>query len=128
MGSNMIVFEVDPLFSDFGRFVIMGFFVDPPGVGPVFPVEISQVITMLGTYQKTGDQQDENNDPRNQPVSSNQRFHDGTHPLTLCFILHFRHFYAELNSYSEALESDPATVSTIMATLSLPARAARQYI
>ena len=56
MGSNMIVLEVDPLFPDFGRFVIVGFFVDPPAVGPVFPFAISQIIAVLGTCQKAGDQ------------------------------------------------------------------------
>ena len=59
--SDMIVFEVDSFFSDFGRFVIMGFFVDPPAVGPVFPVEISQVIAMLSTCQKTGHQENKGN-------------------------------------------------------------------
>ena len=60
-GSNIIVFEVDSLFSDFGRFVIVSFFVDPPAVGSVFPVEMSQVIAMLSTCQKTGDQENKGN-------------------------------------------------------------------
>jgi len=59
--SDMIVFEVDSLFSDFSRFVIVSFFVDPPAVGSLFPVEISQVIAMLSTCQKTGDQENKGN-------------------------------------------------------------------
>ena len=72
MGSNMIVFEADSLFSDFGRFVIVGFFVDPPAVGLVFPVEISQVIAMLGTGQKAGDDKNEDDGRRDEPTSGNE--------------------------------------------------------
>ena len=97
--SNMIVFEVDSLFSDFGRFVIVGFFVDPPAVGPVFPVEISQVIAMKGAGQKTSGQQDEGNGRRDEPAFCNERSHDGTNPLRLSFILSFRPFRRKLNPF-----------------------------
>ena len=75
MGSNMIVLEVDSLFPDFGRFIIMGFFIDPPAVGPVFPFEISQIIAMLGASQKTGDQEKNDNGRRDKPAFCNQRSH-----------------------------------------------------
>ena len=87
IGSNIIVFEIDSLFSDFGRFVIVGFFVDPPAVGPVFPVEISQVIAMLGTGQKAGNEKNEDDGRRDEPASGNERSHDGTHTLALSFIV-----------------------------------------
>lgn len=101
--SNMIVFKVDSLFSDFGRFVIMGFFVDPPAVGPVFPVKISQVVAMKGAGQKTGGQQYEGGGRRDEPAFCNERSHDGTNPLRLSFILSFRPFRWKLNPFFRSI-------------------------
>ena len=80
IGSNIIVFEIDSLFSDFGRFVIVGFFVDPPAIGIVFPVEISQIIVMPGTGQKAGDEKNENDGRRDEPAFGNERSQEQDRP------------------------------------------------
>ncbi|WP_372681334.1 hypothetical protein [Desulfosarcina sp.] len=99
MASNIIVFEVDSLFSDFGRFVIVGFFVDPPAVGLVFTVEISQVIAMLGTGQKADNQKNEDDGCRDEPAFGNERSHDGTIPLALSVTHYLRLFCRKLNPF-----------------------------
>jgi hypothetical protein len=128
MGSNMIVFEIDSLFSDFSRFVIVSFFVDPPAVGPVFPFAISQIIAVLGTCQKAGDQQNDDHGRRDEPAFCDERSHEGTNPLALSFIFIFGRFAGNLTPFSDMLEPDRATGSTIMPPWAFSARMSGQYI
>jgi hypothetical protein len=99
VNSNMIMLEADSFFPDFGGFVIVRFFINPPAVGPVFSFTISQIIAMLGTCQKTGDQQDDDNGRRDEPAFCDERYHEGSNPLALIFMFSLRRFRQKLNLF-----------------------------
>lgn len=99
--SYMIVFEVDPLSLDFTGFVIACFFIDPPAVGFVFPVDEAQVIAMQGAGQKSDCHKNQGNCCCDDATFGNERSHDWTNPLYIHFWISFycRPFYRKLDLF-----------------------------
>lgn len=55
--SNLVVFSMDAFSLDFAGVIVAGFFIDPPTIGSIFSIGITQLITLTRTGQKNYGQQ-----------------------------------------------------------------------
>jgi hypothetical protein len=77
----MVVLAMDTFFTDFAGLVVAGFFIDPPAIGSVFTIVVSQVIAVTGTGQKSRDQQDKGKDCGNHSTFGKHLSHGESNPL-----------------------------------------------
>ena len=66
---------------DLAGFVVAGFLIDPPTVGSVFAVAISQVIAVTGTGQKNRGQQDKGKGCGNESTFGKHPSHGESNPF-----------------------------------------------
>jgi hypothetical protein len=77
----MVVPAMDSFFANLAGFVVTGFFIDPPTVGSVFAVAVSQVIAVTGTGQKSCGQQDKGQGCSNESTFGKHPPHDESNPF-----------------------------------------------
>ena len=77
----MVVPSMDSFFMDFAGFVVASFFIDPPAVGSVFAVVVSQVIAVTGTGQESRGQQGKGKGCGNESTFGKHPSHGESNPF-----------------------------------------------